>query len=403
MEDIKILIVDDDTINSFILAKILIKAGFKTKEVTCGKEALKEIEIEKPNLILLDVNLPDITGYELCKQLKSNSNTNFIQIINMSSVYIKNEDWAHGLDCGADNYLIKPINPLVLLAIIKSMLRVQSTESKLKIALQEAENANNVQIQFLANISHELRTPINVIISALQMTNIIVDDIDSFDIKEKLHKYNSMINQNGYRLIRLINNLIEISEIDSGFMDISQKNVDIVSLVEDITLSVASFIESKQIQLIFDTDVEEKIIACDPSKIETILFNLLSNATKFTNAKGKITVNIFDKGDYIIISVKDSGTGITDENKQKIFRRFMQIGDTLCRENEGSGIGLSLVKSFVEMHGGEITIESIYGEGSNFIIKLPVRIIDEIKDKNVVNVNKDYVDKMNVEFSDIYT
>lgn len=405
MEDtkkIKILNVDDDTTNRYILTRILSKAGYEIEEAASGKEALKKAEVEQPNLIILDVNLPDITGYEVCKQLKSNPITSFIPILSISSHYTKNEDWIQGLECGADNYLIKPIDSHVLIAIVKSMLRIQSTESKLRIALREAETVNNVKTQFLANISHELRTPINVILAALQMTNIIIEDIDLIDIKNKLYKYNGMMKQNSFRLIRLINNLIDITKVDSGFMNMNKMNINIVRIVEDITLSVASFVENKQIELIFDTDVEERITACDPDKIERIMFNLLSNATKFTNAGGRISVNIFDKEEYIIISVQDTGIGISEENKQKIFQRFLQIDDTLYRNSEGSGIGLSLVKSFVEMHGGEITLESTYGQGSSFIIKLPVIIIDEIEEKGEGGVNSDYIDRMNIEFSDIY-
>lgn len=399
----KILIVDDDDETSrFILTKILSTAGYEVKEANCGNEALKKAKIDSPNLIMLDVNLPDISGYEVCKQLKSNSITKLIPVLSISAYYTKNEDWIHSLECGADNYLIKPIDPHVLLAIVKSMLRIQSTESRLRIALKEAEDSNDVKSQFLANISHELKTPINVIVSALQMTNIIINDVEIPDIKEKLHKYNGMMKQNSYRLIRLINNLIDITKIDSRFINMMRSNVDIVKIVEDITLSVASFVESKQIELIFDTDVEEKIIACDPNKIETIIFNLLSNATKFTNAQGMITVNMYDENDYIIISVKDTGIGIADINKKKIFERFLQVEDISHRNSEGSGIGLALVKSFVEMHGGTITIESTFGVGSNFIIKLPIVTIVETKEKIGDKVSFNYVDKLNIEFSDVY-
>jgi len=402
-DKIKILIVDDDPTSRIILKKILTKVGYEIVQADCGKDGLAKVEIEKPNLVILDIDLPDMNGYEVCKLIKLNPETEYVPVLNISSYFTKDEDRIHGLECGADNFLTKPINPQVLVAIVKSMLKIQSTESKLRIAVKEAETANDVKTQFLANISHELKTPINVIVSALQMTNIIIGDIEKIDTKEKLLKYSAMMKQNSYRLIRLINNLIDITKIDSGFINMMRRNIDIVKIVEDITLSVASFVESKQIELIFDTDVEEKITACDPDKIETIIFNLLSNATKFTNAGGKITVNIFDKGDYIIISVKDTGIGIEDVDKQKIFERFLQVDDTSHRNNEGSGIGLSLVKSFVEMHGGEITLESTYGFGSNFLIKLPILLIDDVQGENADNVIESYVHKMNIEFSDVYT
>ncbi|HEY5561770.1 MAG TPA: hybrid sensor histidine kinase/response regulator [Clostridiaceae bacterium] len=402
IKKIKILIVDDDETSRCILSKILSNANYEIKQAACGKEALEKAETEKPNLIILDIDLPDITGYEVCVQLKLNPVTEYIPILCISSFYTKSEDLVNGLECGADNYLIKPIDFHVLLAIVKSMIRNQSAERKLRTALKEAEEANDIKLQFLANISHELKTPINVIVAALQMTNIIIEDIDEQDIKNKLYKYSGIIKQNNYRLIRLINNLIDITKIDSGFINMNRQNVNIVKVVEDITLSVASFVESKQIELIFDTDVEEKITSCDTDKIETIIFNLISNAIKFTNANGKITVNMSDKEENIFISVQDTGIGITDENKKKIFERFLQVDDISHRNNEGSGIGLSLVKAFVEMHGGTITIKSIYGEGSTFIIKLPIITINETKEKTEDNISLNYAEKMNIEFSDIY-
>lgn len=404
MRKIKVLVVDDDTSSRFILTRILNKTDYEISEASCGQVAIEMAIREQPHLIIMDNNLPDLTGYEVSRQLKENSITRFIQILEIKSHYTKNEDLVHGLESGADNYLSRPIDSNVLLALIKSMLRIQSTESKLRIALKEAETANELKSQFLANISHELRTPVTVILSALQMSNIILEDIEVQEIKQKLHKYNGAMKQNSYRLIRLINNLIDSSRIDYGFINMNRNNVNIVKLIEDITLSVAGFVESKQIELIFDTDVEERITSCDQDKIQTILFNLLSNAIKFTHNKGRITVNLFDHDDYIIISVQDTGIGISEEHKQKIFEKFIQVDDTLFRSNEGSGIGLSIAKSFVEMHGGEISLDSIYGQGSNFIVKLPIIFIEEsdIERKIGQGINFDYIERMNIELSDIY-
>jgi signal transduction histidine kinase len=284
------------------------------------------------------------------------------------------------------------------------MIRIQDTEKRLRIALEQAESVNDLKTQFMANISHELRTPINVILAALQMSHNLIYDGDLADIKGKLTKYNDTMKQNSYRLIRLINNLIDITRIDSGFFNLKLTNVNIVSIVEEITLSVASFIESRNIELVFDTDVEERITACDPDKIERVIFNILSNAIKFTDAGGKITVNIFDGAENINISIKDTGIGISEENQKKIFERFLQVDDSLSRNHEGSGIGLSLVKSFVEMHGGEIFVESTYGKGSNFIIKIPIRTYDEPKEENIqgAGLYQCNTESMQIEFSDIY-
>jgi len=174
--------------------------------------------------------------------------------------------------------------------------------------------------------------------------------------------------------------------------------------VEDITLSVAEYIENKGLSLIFDTEIEELVMACDPDKIERIILNLISNAVKFTEPGGTILVNIKQGIKTIIISVNDTGIGIS-KNKQKIiFQRFVQVDKSLARKHEGSGIGLSLVKSLVKMHKGAITVESESNKGSEFIIELPIYLVDDKKSKGNT---KDYilegnVEKIKIEFSDIY-
>jgi signal transduction histidine kinase len=208
--------------------------------------------------------------------------------------------------------------------------------------------------------------------------------------------------QNCYRLIRITNNLIDMNKIELGFYNMNFMNKDIVKVVEDISLSVVEFANLKKLELIFDTDVEEKVISCDSEKLERILLNLLSNAIKFTKPGGNIYVNVCDKGKYIVISVKDTGSGIPKNMLEKIFDNFVQVDNSLRRNAEGSGIGLALVKCLVEMQGGIIEVESELGVGSEFIVKLPAKI-----NKNEVLINEnssldDRVEKIKIEFSDIY-
>jgi len=202
--------------------------------------------------------------------------------------------------------------------------------------------------------------------------------------------------QNCFRLLRLINNLIDITKIDSGYFKINLENSDIVKVVEDITLSVANYIENKGVELIFDTNIEEKIMAFDPEKLERILLNLLSNALKFTSKEDRIDVIVLDKGNEVVIEVKDTGIGIPKEQQERIFDRFIQVDKSLTRDHEGSGIGLSLVKSLVEMHEGNITLKSKYGEGSSFIINIPSNLIIEDNDYiyGVYEYNGDEIEYM---------
>lgn len=208
-------------------------------------------------------------------------------------------------------------------------------------------------------------------------------------------------------MLRLINNLIDSTKIDAGYFEPNMVNCNIVNVVEEITLSVAEYIKSNNLNLIFDTDIEEKIIACDLDKIERIILNILSNAVKFTSSDGNIFVNMFDGEEFITITIEDTGIGIHKDKLDIIFDRFRQVDRSFTRNHEGSGIGLSLVKSLVEMQGGTISVESKLGVGTKFAIKLPVKLIDNSKSKKIAkllhNNLSGHVERIKIEFSDIYT
>ncbi|MGL5328773.1 MAG: PAS domain-containing sensor histidine kinase, partial [Peptostreptococcaceae bacterium] len=263
------------------------------------------------------------------------------------------------------------------------------------------EELDNMKMEFFANISHELRTPINLIFSSLQVLYKKLDNLDEDEIRF-FDRYLSIINQNGLRLLKLVNNLIDTTRLDSGQLDYNPRNNNIISCVENICMSVCDFIENNNINIIFDTNEEEKIIAFDQDNMERIILNLLSNAIKFNKPGGLIEVNInCDK--EVEIRVKDSGIGIPQDKLESVFGRFEQVKSKFKKEREGSGIGLSLVKSLVHMHGGEIRAESKLGEGTEFIITLPDALIDEIEvGANECSKYLSDVNRMTVEFSDIY-
>ena len=270
-----------------------------------------------------------------------------------------------------------------------------------KKKLEEAIHLESIRNEFFGNISHEFKTPLNIILGIVQLIdkNIELDNIT----KENLIRHVDIMKQNSYRLLRLVNILIDISRIDLGYYILQPSNYNIVKVLEDITLSIAEYVKHKKINLIFNTDVEEITLACDPDKIERVMLNLLSNAIKYTDDNGDIYVSLNKVNEDVVVSVKDSGVGIPNDKLELIFDRFGQANDILSRRCEGSGIGLSIVKSIVEMHGGKIEVISEIGKGSEFVFNIPIKILEE---ENVILTcdNKDYhVEKCNIEFSDIYS
>jgi PAS domain S-box-containing protein len=297
------------------------------------------------------------------------------------------------------------------------ILLVRNTSFRIKERLLEEENEKNKKLlsetilsetlktEFFSNLSHELRTPLNVILCTLQLLDTFTEHNEVNDEERKFKKYSNIMKQNCYRQLRLVNNMIDITKLDAGFLELNLQNCNIVNVVESVTLSVSEYIRTKSIELIFDTDIEECIVSCDPEKIERVMLNILSNSIKFTKPGGSMTVNMYDKGENIIISIKDTGIGIPNDKLDIIFDRFRQVDKSLTRKQEGSGIGLSIVKSLVELHKGKVSVLSECGKGTEFIIEIPVIVLPE--ENGICGVfeteSQERIEKIHIEFSDIYS
>lgn len=292
---------------------------------------------------------------------------------------------------------------MVMLRDLTLRKKIQFLENNIlenRKVINKTIELNKMMTEFFSNISHELKTPLSLLLGAVQILSLPTNkDINTLS---KSNKYLKAIKQNCYRLVRLVNNIIDISKFDSGYFKLNLHNHNVVNVIEDITLSVSDYAKNKGIDLIFDTDVEEKNMAIDLDKIERIILNLLSNAIKFTDKGGQILVSLIDKEDKIQISIKDNGVGIPKDKIDTIFERFGQIDRTLERNSQGSGIGLSLVKSIVDIFNGSIEVLSEFGSGSEFIIKLPVRLAEE-EEVSDSSLHESKVEKINIEFADIYS
>ena len=284
----------------------------------------------------------------------------------------------------------------MILVLLWYIVYKKRYEKAILNAMHNAEEASKIKTHFISNISHELKTPINVIMSAIQLINYNTKESPSYS---KNKNTLAIIDDNCKRLLRLINNLIDVQkhELDDTKLNLSAVNV--VNLIEMLVASVVPYAESKNLNLIFDTNKEDVILKVDSDKLERIILNLLSNAIKFSKPNGEIKVTLSFE-DCLYISVTDNGIGIAQENLNKIFDKFTQLDTSFSRKNEGSGIGLSIVKSFVLLHNGKISVKSELNKGTSFLIELPLTETSNIETEDASYDNLS--ENVKIELSDIY-
>ncbi|MGK0467577.1 sensor histidine kinase [Clostridium sp.] len=369
------------------------------KIVDVNKKAFSIIKLLVPNLKSMnqikDTKIENLSGTfktseyykcigEVIKEKKTNHLNNKKHLIDGYEVY-----W---------NVIFEPMLG-VGGEILEILILIIDVTAEIKANIVMGEELKS-QGEFLVNISHDLKAPLNVISATAQLFNMYCNSGSLDDKKGSIVKYIKSIKQNSYRISKLINNIVDLSKIQAGFFKLELSNNNIVEVVENIVTSVTDFTDSKGISIIFDTDIDEKNIACDPEKLERMVLNLISNAIKFTDEGGEIFIDVKDKNEFIEISVKDNGIGIEDKYLDIIFDRFKQVDKSISRNVEGTGIGLSLVKSIVDLHGGSIYVDSEIDKGSKFTVWIPSRNslnVDITYNNEVKNISQN----IHVELSDV--
>jgi DNA-binding response OmpR family regulator/anti-sigma regulatory factor (Ser/Thr protein kinase) len=270
-----------------------------------------------------------------------------------------------------------------------------------KFETQKLHEVDELKSRFFTNISHEFRTPLTLILGPVKQ---MIEKLNEGKMKDDL----GMVHRNANKLLKLVNQLLDISKIESGNMKLQAVPKNIIPLLKALVLSFTSYAERKRITLKFSSSVDEIIVYLDKDKIEKILMNLLSNAFKFTPDGGKIEVNVNRDNGYLKVNIIDSGIGISKEKILRIFDRFYQVDGSHIREQEGTGIGLSLTKELVELHKGKIEVESVEGKGTIFTVSLLLGNghlkpdeIGEQETEKVKTVPEPYEDKKKIDEHEI--
>ncbi|MCD4791991.1 MAG: hybrid sensor histidine kinase/response regulator [Bacteroidales bacterium] len=365
-----ILIVDDEQRNLQILGTILMELNYNVIGANGGKNTMKVLKQTIPDLILLDIMMPDMDGYEACMHIKNNEKLKEIPVIFLTAK-VEPEDIIKGFDAGGVDYITKPFNHAELLARISTHLELKKSRDALKKAEHELQISNASKDKFFTIIAHDLKSPFNAI---LNFSELLLTNFEKFNV-EKQKELIGFIHQSGMNTYKLLENLLLWSSSQRGIIDFSPKLKKLYTISKETVEFLNHTAVAKTITL--KNEISDSIyVMADKEMLVTILRNLLSNAIKFTPKGGIITINANkitneNNQNYIEISVNDNGIGIPKEKQSQLF----QIGESMSTkgtENEGgTGLGLILCKEFVEKHGGKIKVDSEENKGSTFTFTIP--------------------------------
>jgi signal transduction histidine kinase len=374
-----ILHADDDEANRYAVTRSLLKAGFDVTEASDGATALARLA-DHPDLVILDVRLPDMDGFEVCRRIKADPATAAIPVLHLSASMVSGKAKAQGLDGGADGYLIRPVEPVELVATVNALLRTKRVEAELRASREQlrdaletaeraradAELAGRMKDEFLANLSHELRTPLNAI---LGWATLLTPDADEADLRDGLET----IRRNARAQTKIIEDLLDMSRIVGGKVRLDVRPTDVAAIVREAADTVRPAADAKGVTVELHADPAVGPIPADPDRLQQVLWNLLNNAIKFTPRGGRVTVTVRHLHSHLDVSVTDTGQGIPPAFLPYVFDRFRQVDGSTTRRHGGLGLGLAISKQLVELHGGSVGVVSPgVGAGATFTITLPI-------------------------------
>ncbi|OGG46883.1 MAG: hypothetical protein A3F84_28395 [Candidatus Handelsmanbacteria bacterium RIFCSPLOWO2_12_FULL_64_10] len=397
----KILIVDDTPANVKALRMRLSPEGYEVLEASDGLQALERVAQEKPDLVLLDVMMPGLNGFEVCRRVKSQPDTQFIPVVLVTALTDR-ESKVTGIEAGADDFINKPLDPDELRARVKSLLRTKSLHDELqrgyeelrrltedlKAANRQVQEATRRKSQFLANMSHELRTPMNAILGFTDLVLRRSGDALPDQQRDNLMK----VKLSADHLLNLINDLLDLSKIEAGRVDIISASFHVKRLIANCCATVSPLVKPG-VTLNYEVADDVGEAHTDEARLRQIIINLLSNALKFTE-QGEVKVRVArpptadrrpppsipgppssvvgrpSEDGFLEIAVSDTGIGIPPEALGYIFEEFRQVEGS-PQQQKGTGLGLSITKKLTELLGGTIEVTSEVGRGSKFTVRIP--------------------------------
>ncbi|KPA10250.1 multi-sensor hybrid histidine kinase [Candidatus Magnetomorum sp. HK-1] len=389
-QESSILIIDDIPANIQALATYLSKEGYDVAACTDSKKAMTSIIKTKPDLILLDIMMPDISGLEICIAIKKEKSIKDIPVIFLTA-QDKSKLIVEGFEAGAVDYITKPYNSAEVLARIKTHLELQQMRKSLLDMNMKLVAQSKAKCNFLAKMSHEIRTPLNAIIG-------MVSKLNQQKLYSYQHKYMQVLDNTCNSLLYVVNDILDLSKIEAGEYRLESKTFDLWDTIEK-TCEISAFLaHQKQIEMICNIGTEVvQYVEGDAIRLQQVLHNLINNAIKFTT-KGEIELKVIQKESpqkdkvFLRFSVRDTGVGISDEYKQHIFDNYKQVNNEQKNAYSGTGLGLPICQKIVELMKGYLSVQSEINKGSTFSFSVPflksekttqINMSEPLKDKHI--------------------
>ena len=364
--DTVILNVDDNDAARYVKTRVLRLAGFDVVEAANGADAVELLRSRAPELVLLDVRLPDMDGRELAAAIKADPTLSRIVVLQTSASHVDMKHRVAALDAGADGYLVEPIEPEELVANVRALLRMRRAERERQVALEALQEADRRKDEFLAMLAHELRNPLAPIRNAVEILRLSGDR----SVRERARE---LIGRQVVHLARLVDDLLDVSRITQRKIVLQRKHVSLSAILDAAVELAAPHIADREQSFQVSKPEEEVWLDADGVRLAQVVGNLINNASKFTPRAGVLSLDVTRDADFLRIEVADNGKGISEEFLPAVFELFSQGEISLERAGGGLGIGLSLVKGLVELHGGSVSAHSAgAGKGSSFVIELPL-------------------------------
>ena len=364
----KILIVDDVMSNVLLLKVLLTNEKFAIATASNGRQALEQVEKENPDLVLLDVMMPDMSGFEVAQHLKSNPNTADIPIIFLTALN-STADIVKGFQVGANDFISKPFNKEELIIRVTHQISLVAAKRLILSKTEELQRTIAGRDKLYSVIAHDLRSPMG---SIKMVLNMLILNLPSEKIGAEMYELLTMANQTTEEVFSLLDNLLKWTKSQIGKLNVVYQDVDLVEVTDGV-IEIFSMVASLKKIRIREMKPEKMMVNADIDMLKTVVRNLLSNAIKFSKENSEVLVKMEEVDGMAVVSVQDYGCGISEEGQKKLLHTDTHFSTFGTNNEEGSGLGLLLCKDFVVKNGGKLWFTSKEGEGSIFSFSIPVK------------------------------